>query len=329
MIHNIAITSNGISLNVPFIVTEKELQTGYEHTIYQDNLTVQSYYEFQFTSEIPNEGIYQYTYTFSDYVITENWYQDIRPIVVNEIMYDPLTNEPEWIELYAMNPGYHNLSLIVSEDTLSISTPSNEYIIITDTASSVVRLIDYYSLEPSQVLSGLPNLLNQGETIRLKYVNGNKEEVFNYNPDWSEQKGVSIERINPLISPVDSNWGASVDIKQATPGAENSIHREFVPATSTIEIENNPFSPYRDEKMIIKFALESSSAEVNCTVFDLRGRKVAFPATNQTISGEDAIFWDGYSRNNKKMLPGQYILLIKLDENGRKTKKQIPIAIGK
>ncbi|MBN2830482.1 MAG: lamin tail domain-containing protein [Candidatus Cloacimonetes bacterium] len=327
--HSVFINTGNVITDCLFSCTEFDVLLESGTTIYETYLSVSDTLTVSFSTPIPNEGVYDYTYSFQDYALTKRWYQDFLPTVVNEIQYDPLVGKPEWIELFSTQSEICHIQLIISQDTLSLELTGQDYTVITGSANEADELISEYTLNPDQVFTGLPNLNNQGETIRLKCLNGNKEEIFTYNPNWSSTKGVSIERINPYLSPGDHNWSACIDVQGSTPGTENSIFREYTPASSNIELENNPFSPYRNEKLFIKFQLKSASATVDCTVYDLKGRIVAHPARQQIITGDDVIFWNGKSKQGKKVLPGAYLLLIKLEEAGKHTKKQIPIAVGK
>jgi hypothetical protein len=329
MTHRIFIHTDTPLKESLFSCTRYDILQDFSSIVYETRFPVDDTLSFSFISDIPSEGMHNYIYTFQGYSLTKCWYQDLLPAVVNEIMYDPLMDEPEWLELFSPQPGNYSYQLIISQDTLTIELMGQDYIILTGTAAEADELINDYALDPTQVITGLPNLNNQGESIRLKCIDGNKEELFTYEPDWSPTKGISIERINPYLNPGNTNWTASVDPLGATPGAANSVFREFIPATSRIELENNPFSPYRDEQLMIKFMLESASAVVDCIIYDLKGRTVAHPAKHQSITGNDAIVWNGRTGKGKNVIPGAYLLLVTLDENGRITRKQFPLAVGK
>ncbi len=295
---------------------------------FSELITITEDSTIEFTSDIPPKGCYYYFYSFNQESLTKLWIQDTVPTVINEIMFNPLINEPEWIELYSKIPQEHNVTIAISSDSLEVPISNEGFYIITSNLSDVDQLHNQYGLDTVQIYTGLPSLLNSGEMITISSEVSNVTESFHYQSSWSSVKGVSAERTSPHVSPVDSNWCGSIDNSGNTIGRVNSIYREYIPEKDKVKLHPNPFSPYRGETCDIVFTLESPVVEVTCTVYDLQGRKLVTPVKNTQISGNDMINWDGRWRGGKKLIPGSYILLVEINDEGKVSKKQIPFAIG-
>ncbi|HNB57186.1 MAG TPA: lamin tail domain-containing protein, partial [bacterium] len=154
-------------------------------------------------------------------------------LVINEIMYDPGSNRPEWIELY--NPGADTVDLknwrLADESTIanpktfagtSLRIPSQHYVIITKDASALALSYPLLS-SPVVTMTSFPTLNQTGDLILLTdSLSVTVDSVF-YENTWGGANGFSIERISATDdanSP--NNWKTSEANAGATPGGMNS-----------------------------------------------------------------------------------------------------------
>ncbi|MCU0372862.1 MAG: lamin tail domain-containing protein, partial [Ignavibacteria bacterium] len=197
----------------------------------------------------------------------KNSFANIQPanrndLLVNEIMFDPLSISCEWIELYNNSGRYLNLNgwkAIIGTSNYNLFTDCNFYIkpggyliLAVDTTiyNRYSYLISPDSTRRTVFNSGL-SLSNSGASVRLSDVLNNTIDSLGYSPKWhnsnlQDTKGYSLERINPgLPSNYQSNWSSSADPLGGTPGKKNSI---FVQnnSISELSISPNPFSPDGD-----------------------------------------------------------------------------------
>ncbi len=173
-----------------------------------------------------------------------NNYNDI---VINEIMYAPLSPEPEWIELYNRTNQTINLKRWKFSDassTVTISTqdvfvqPSN-FIVLTADSS----VLNYYDIPVQIIKFSLPALNNTGDNVVLKDSLGVIIDSLTYLPSWGgSTEGRSLERISVEDqSNVSANWATSISQFKATPGKINSI----TPKENDLTISNfSPALPY-------------------------------------------------------------------------------------
>jgi len=149
-------------------------------------------------------------------------------IVINEFMYAPSNDEPEWIELY--NRSYRTINLknwkiTDNSTTVTISTTDyflnpGEYLVIANDGT----ISNYYQLTSKLLIKQLPSMNNSGDNVILKSNLNTTIDSVKYIPSWGGSGNKSLERINVEISGVDpSNWKTSQSKFRATPGRINSV----------------------------------------------------------------------------------------------------------
>lgn len=258
-------------------------------------------------------------------------------LVINEIMYDPLTGQAEWIEFY--NPtstiiklaGWYLKDLTnkyILSDSCSLNINPGDYLVF---AKDSTLYINYHYLLTPEFNQKITfnkslSLNNGGEALVLSDLfNGLIDSVY-YNDSWNnpnipDTKGISLERINYSFgSNVRSNWSSSADPAGGTPGKQNSIYTIDLPASSNITINPNPFSPDNDgfeDFTLIKYNLKSKFSQMRIKVYDIKGRLVRTLANNQITGSEGTIIFNGLGEDNQKLRIGIYILLIEaVDDRG-------------
>ncbi len=154
-----------------------------------------------------------------------NEYNDI---VINEIMYSPTGEEPEWVEIYNQSDKSINLknwkfsdrtsSVLISNEDLLIE--SLEYLVLTD--DSILTSI--YTI-PSKIRTiNLPSLNNTDDDLRLLNPQLITIDSVAYKSNWGGNAGTSLERVSFVENSNDfSNWKGSTSKIFATPGDINSV----------------------------------------------------------------------------------------------------------
>ena len=166
---------------------------------------------------------------------------NFNDVVLNELMYEPASGEPEWVELFNRTSSQLNLREWTISDlttTVTVTTenkfiPPDSFIILTKDSS----VINFYDI-PSEVIEiNLPSLNNSGDAIVIRdSLNVIIDSVL-YSPDWGGNTGGrSLERISADgNSNEPSNWGTSISLNKATPGYINSVtQKEFDIAVADI-----------------------------------------------------------------------------------------------
>lgn len=148
-------------------------------------------------------------------------------LIVNEIMYDPTSPEPEWLEVY--NRGTLPVRLkgwkirdgsTSSAELPEFTLPPGDYAVITSDSAELRRLRDV----PAAVLQLLHPLFNNGgDRVLLSNPSGKSVDEFAYTSAWGGKGGKSLERTAPGAAGNDpQSWKTSTDTSGATPGRANS-----------------------------------------------------------------------------------------------------------
>ena len=255
-------------------------------------------------------------------------------LVINEIMYDPDSDNSEYVEFYNLSSDPVNIGGWKFEDEngntnrlieTSFEIPPKEYfILIAD--SSALSNYNLYDYENKNVAgeSSL-GLVNTGELILLKDVRGNVIDSVFYMDNWNNKnialtKNKSLERINPNLSANDPlNWSTSVNSLGGTPGNVNSIFAENLNQTANVSVDPNPFSPDNDgfeDFAVINYNLSQPIAQVRIKIFDSKGRLVRTLLNNQASGNSGSVVFDGLDDEGKALRMGIYIIFLEaLNDN--------------
>jgi hypothetical protein len=260
-----------------------------------------------------------------------------RALIVNEIMYAPLTGQAEWIELYNPNSFPVDMTDWTLSDMKDATGKANVFSIAR--TRTEIQAGGYAVLSSdSTILSQFPSLQNLGEDWRVIILNRTSLSLNNdgddviisdlvgtvidsvhyfpswHNPDITDVTGISLERINPNLSSNDRrNWSSCVEKVGGTPGRQNSIFTTAIAPRTTLSVSPNPFSPDGDgfeDFTVISYRLSSQIARVNVRIFDSLGRLVRTLANYDPSPSTGQIIWDGLDDDKRRLRMGIYIVLL-------------------
>jgi hypothetical protein len=165
---------------------------------------------------------------YSSFFATERP-SNYNDVVINEIMYLPISPEPEWVELYNRSNRNINLRGWQIGDNSSLTTfvsrdiilkPGGYLVISSDSSISQV-----HEINSDLIIWQMPSLNNTNDAVRIKTSNNFLVDSLRYESSWGgESGGRSLERIIASSSSTDkSNWKTSLSINKATPGKLNSV----------------------------------------------------------------------------------------------------------
>ncbi|MBK8944825.1 MAG: lamin tail domain-containing protein [Ignavibacteriae bacterium] len=160
-------------------------------------------------------------------------------VIINEIMYAPINDEIEWIEIYNKsenNISIENFYLADKSDTILISTnysiKSKEYLVIAE--DEIIKNI-YPNLE-ELIITNIPTLNNSDDKIILLDSYKRNIDSVHYFSVWGGINGKSLERINENQNSNDpTNWKSCF---YPTPGKLNSVS----PKEFDVKIDNANFT---------------------------------------------------------------------------------------
>ena len=258
---------------------------------------------------------------------------DESAVVINEILFDPGPERPEWIELY--NRSSHAIDLaswtLVGPDTLQrrvivdsslVLAPQTYGLLVEDREafSAVFPNATGLIIRPK---GGWPTLRNAGARIAIRDATGQQIDAVTYAPEWGGTSGQSIERISLNRDSQDAgNWGVSAGIRGASPGEVNTLFAESVSSKMLVEIEPNPFSPDGDgheDVAAITMRLPTTRATLRVLVFDLAGRRVKTLLNDAPSGARRSVVWDGTDDLLRRLPVGPYLLYCQMVPQGTGT----------
>ncbi|MFN3135926.1 MAG: lamin tail domain-containing protein, partial [Candidatus Kryptonium sp.] len=165
-------------------------------------------------------------------------------ILISEIMFAPVGDEPEWIEIYNASNDTINLKNWYVSDASTKATITrgdflilpNEYIVLSKDST----ILNFYDIDSKIITLSLPTLNNSDDAVAIYDQTGFKIDSLYYFRNWGKT-GFSIERIDFTEPSVDSlNWSIPPDTIKATPGKENfSRRKNFDLRIRTIQVSNS------------------------------------------------------------------------------------------
>ena len=258
-------------------------------------------------------------------------------IIINEIMYDPLPGQNEWLEFYNRSGQSMNLTSWTFHDRPTLNNVNafeipyqrfavkpGEYMVVA-ADSSIFQLYENLSVSDSAhhicILnrSGGFSLNNDGDAVVLSDLTGQMIDSVAYLPEWHhpdvvDTKGRSLERINQNIGSNDPrNWSTCTNILGGTPGKLNSINTASVKSTLMLSITPNPFSPDGDgfeDFCVIRYALPMMTSTIKLKIYDIKGRLVRMLANGELAGSQGDLVWNGFDDNKRRARIGVYIIFL-------------------
>jgi len=262
---------------------------------------------------------------------------ELRSLIINEIMYDPLDGQNEWFELYNRSSQPVDLAHWTFNDRAT-SSGVNSFV-ISDSAMTVLSGGFAVVAAESTVCNIFPNLgsshpdislsilnrsggfsfNNDGDAIVLKDLTGQTIDSVAYLPSWHnpdvvDTRGRSLERINPNIDTNDPrNWSTCTNAVGGTPGKINSVMTVSAVSNSAISISPNPFSPDGDgfeDYCIIHYNLPMIASMLNVRIYDIKGRCIRTLANCEFVGAKGEIIWDGFDESRQRARIGVYVVYL-------------------
>jgi hypothetical protein len=239
----------------------------------------------------------------------------------NEIMPDPGTTGPEWLEVTNAHPQLPlNLREIQLADNCD-GDPSpitseewilapGEYVVITGDREEMSAAWGEVSLLE---MSGMPLLGNGGDCLVLSSPTGIRLEQLEWDSSWLLESGYSLERYNPQLANNRNGWSRCLSPARATPGVVNSIRLEQLPSVNTHLISSDLLTPDGDgidEVLVITLCEVAWHLQFRVQVYNLIGSCVRHIDSGPHGAAVTRLLWDGRDDSGRLLPPGAYVLLV-------------------
>jgi hypothetical protein len=267
---------------------------------------------------------------------------DIR---FNEILFNPLPGDPDFIELFNCSDRIIDASRLqivtVSEtsDTSDLYRLSDEnrcifpqsfYVITTDKTKLLEAFpgADTGSVYQVGSMPSMPD--DNGHLILFNRELNKIDEMIYYEKMHSQllrnYEGITLEKQSPELESSDSgSWhSASESTGWGTPGYANSAYSGNIETTDLITFSSERITPDSDgyeDMLMIGYNPGSIGNILSVTIFDETGNLVRKLAANMLVNSEASVTWDGTADDGNAVNTGIYIILISAwDETGRTSK---------
>lgn len=273
-------------------------------------------------------------------------------VVFNEVMYDPLPNMPQFIELYNRSNNAVDLShlyLILKDkngkvkSTLPLSAKAalllgSSYAVISEDPVALCNQ-SLCGTESPLLAVHLPQLSNEGAGFELLY-DETELDAFAYSPDMQfgllgSAKGISLERIDVNApTQVAENWhSAAATANYSTPGLKNSQASGGDGMAKGWQVTPSTFSPDHDgmdDLAFIDYKVSRPGFMANITVFDSNGRAVRDLVHNSLLGVLGRFAWDGRDDNMNQLPAGIYIIYASVyDQQGTVQHWKQPLVLAR
>jgi hypothetical protein len=266
-------------------------------------------------------------------------------MVFNELMFNPLPGDDDYIELYnssskilnasefklvSVNESGSNSSAVSVSDKNRCILPGSYYAITTGRDALLNR---YFSSVDESVfqVNQLPSMPDdQGHLILLNRPLELIDEV-SYNEKMhysllSGYEGIALEKVRPSVPSSDpKNWhSASEASGWGTPGAPNSVYSQKSIPDDRVVFSSKKITPDNDgyeDFLVIDLNLNGNGNVVTVIVYDETGDYVCKLTGNLLAGANASITWDGTGENGSLVNSGIYIILISVFDDTGKTKK--------
>jgi hypothetical protein len=282
-------------------------------------------------------------------------YPAVNDIVINEILFNPLADGVEFVEIYNRSNKMIDLrTLRLSNlknngdmDTGKVVSPlgkqlfPQQYMVLTTRPDIVQKQYDCPYPERFIRMNSLPSYANtRGTVILLRDADMEVIDLLTYNekmhyPLLRSYKGVSLERIHFDRKTQDEfNWHSAASAAgYATPGYKNSSFSENIEQTSHFEVYPETFSPDDDgynDNLNISYSFPQPGYRASIYIYNVAGKRLRTLVNNQLLETEGYFTWDGIIDGNLKAPIGTYIILIEywnLDGEMGRVKKTCTVAV--
>ena len=272
-------------------------------------------------------------------------------VVINEIMFNPLTGGADYIEIVNISDKVLSLEnwkfADIDNDTISniktiLTTQKlflpGAYLTITEDSVAITNDFSVYGIG-TFVETDLPTYPNDSATVILMDNNNIVLDAVHYEDDYhfdllTNTDGKSLERLSfTADSKSPDNWHTASELTEwGTPGYLNS--QVIDPnVNGTITLDPPIFSPDNDgyqDVVTINYEFATTDNVMDVQIYDSEGRLIRELKDNFFPGTSGFIVWDGINDEGTKAAVGSYVVLISifdLDGNQTNYKKVVVLAV--
>ncbi len=242
-------------------------------------------------------------------------------VLVNEILFDPVSGGSDYVELYNASDKIIDLpSLVIANPAKMVFKPvkaagllfPRQYVCLTP-APRQVRM-QYEPPDSARILANdLPAFPNDSGRVAV-IQNGVVLDSMTYSADMhlyfaTDVDGVALERISPSLRGPSAWVSAAATTHYGTPGYVNSQYLTGgdVPVDDYVRLAAPTFSPDGDgyqDFLAIRYKLPKAGFVLRATIWDVNGHYITAPANGNITGTEGVLQWDGTDTKGRAVPEG-------------------------
>ncbi len=221
----------------------------------------------------------------------------VKSMVINEIMYNPETEKPEWFEVANISDSTINIQNWLFRDsqntiheisTVPVYIPADSFAVITNSDNFTYFYKNFHGILLKSI--SFPTLNNSGDSLILLDPVENYIDSLAFSSDWGNEKGFSLERksteeqSNSFI-----NWSLSQNEFGSTPGYTNSIAlKDFDLAIDTVYLKSENILHNQDAVLVLRISNNGSRTinkfDLSLNIYDNVEKKVVISEKYMTVN---------------------------------------------
>lgn len=270
-----------------------------------------------------------------------------KDIIVNEILFNPVSGGDRFVEFYNNSNKYINLkgwkiagltnTRVITEENYFIHP--NSYFVITSDGASIKSQYPMAVESTFIEISSMPSLPTDQGTVFIYNLSNTEIDRFEYSEDYhstllDNPNGISLERILFSGDSNDpNNWfSASSTENGATPGYENSQSRDPQNQPGAIKIDPPTFAPDiagASNFTTLNYSFDDPGNTLNIRIVDAEGRVIKRISQNTIVGREGFFTWDGSTDDGGKARVGYYMIIMEIiSSEGKISYIREKVAIG-
>ncbi len=243
-------------------------------------------------------------------------------MLLSEVLFNPRSGGVDFVEIHNGSKKFIDLeNWTISNGSVELPLPAIQVppgTLLALTADPEILRFQYpVRAEAVVTACELPSLPDDESHLIIYDENQQVMDSLTYEDDWhlvflSSTEGVSLERISySFPSHLAENWTSAASWSGfATPGSQNSNHRNGTTSGAHISVVPEIFSPGTgpDGFVQIHYRYERPGVVANFRIFDQHGVTVKVLASNASMGNEGFLRWDGDKDNGSMASAGYYVL---------------------
>ena len=268
-------------------------------------------------------------------------------ILINEILFDPISPGVDYVELYNNTEKTFDLSMLMlgvikesfpnpADTTLKeITADSRLFLpqtyVLLSTNSEIVGQQYECPTDNFVQMASFPSYANAGGTVILMGKDGTMIDAMYFSekmhyPLLKVTKGVSLERVAFDQPSMDANnWHSAAErVHFGTPGYENSMMQKTELSNDEISISPDIFSPDGDgydDACFINYRFDEAGYTMNTYIFNVAGQLIRHLAKGELVGQEGSVLWNGLDNNGNKVPVGVYVVVTEVFNFSGKVKQ--------